>query len=116
MHLEHTELVADQLAAALLIPRQAFMAIYREVGLDVAEIARTFGVTETLVGLRFGEVTWTPIAMFSPERLRHRGTDFGWPDEATLRRMLRAEQSIPELRRIEMTDERRRTLLVAEAA
>lgn len=112
-HLEWTELVADRLAAAILMPRPAFLAVYREAGLDLREIAQTFGVTETCAALRFGEVTMTPVAMLSPDMLRFRGLEWGWPGERALRGMLRDQLAIPEVQRVEVRDERRRTLLVA---
>jgi hypothetical protein len=111
----HDEAMADALAAAIIAPRRAALALFNAVGLDLREFAETFEVTWTCAALRFGEVTWTPIATFSRQLVRVRGEDFGWPDERTLRRALRGELP-PGLRRLAIDDERGRVALVGELA
>lgn len=112
----HTEEMADALAAAIIAPRRAALALFQAVGLDLAEFAATFEVTHTCAALRYGEVTWTPIAAFSPRIVRVRGEAFGWPDEQELRRVARAVALPRGLRRLAISDEPRRLALVGEVA
>lgn len=111
---EWIEHACDQLGAALLAPRQAFLPLYREVGLDLRELAETFETTETCVGLRIGETTGTPIALLSPAQHRLRGEEWGWPAEIDLRRLARSFGPVRGLRRVQLADDPRRVMLVAE--
>lgn len=110
---EWIELACDQLGAALLAPRQAFLPLYREVGLDLRELAETFETTETCVGLRIGETTGIPVAVLSPVVHRLRGEEYGWPAEFELRRLARSFGPLKGLRRVQLLDDPRRVMLVA---
>lgn len=102
-----TEDECDALAAALLVPRRAFLAAMSECGDDLAKLAACLDVSESFAALRLGEVTGEPIALVSPERVRVRGEIWGWPDERVLR------EGAAGLRRIRLTDDRRRYVLTA---
>lgn len=105
-----TEAVADAIAAAILTPRALFAREAR--GRTWHQLARLFAVTESCVALREGEVRGTPLALITPARVRVRGSEFAWPDEASLRRL--ASGRLPAmLQRRRLRDESRRVALVA---
>lgn len=109
------EASADYLGAALIAPRRAFLSARRAIGEDLAQLAETFGITETGAALRLGEVTGQPLAVIAPASVRVRGEGWSWPDERTLRRW--AQRPVPGLRKTRLTDDPRRVVLdVDEAA
>jgi hypothetical protein len=105
------ELVADQLAAAILIPRGAYRAALQARGEAWGTIALDFYATETCAALRHGEVTGTPVAVVAPTLVRVRGGAWTWPStDHEIRRL--ARRPGPGLRACRLTDDRRRVVLL----
>lgn len=93
---EHRETEANALAAALVMPGPAFRGLVRAVGLDLPALAAPWPASETAAALRYLEVTDTPGVVITSTRARYRGRAWGWPPEATLRRI--ADGREPERR------------------
>lgn len=111
---ELIELAVDQAAAALMAPRQAFLPLYRELGPSgLADLAETFGTSESMIAMRIGEAAGTPLALVGPTFVRTRGDAWVWPPDAEVRRLAKARSAPPEICRINLADDRRRTLLLA---
>jgi hypothetical protein len=107
------EHAANAIAGALVAPRPSFREAVREHGeLAFEALAHDFTVTQTCAALRLGEVIGTPLAVITPLLVRVRGDDFVWPDEFTLRRLARC-QVLTGLRKVALSDEKRRTVLLA---
>lgn len=107
-----TEQQCDSLAAALLAPRQAFLSALREHGDRLPALARTFGTSQSCVGLRLGEVTAQPTALVCPGSVKIRGASYCWPSEPNLRELAQ-RQRIPGLRKARLSDDRSRAVLRA---
>lgn len=101
----------DALAAALLLPRRAFMRAARELGADWPALASRFGCSESAVALRWGEVVSDPLALVAPRSVRIRGADWAWPHEPGVRAL--ARKPGPGLARARLTDDARRIVLRA---
>ena len=107
------ELVAEAIAAALVLPREAYRIELREHGRHFRSLARAFLTPETAAALRLGEVTGEPVAVIAPARIRVRGDeDWVWPPEEQLRWIAAARQMPPGVRRVVLTDDRRRRVLM----
>lgn len=109
---EDLEACCDFVGAAIQTRRSVFRGAARSR--DWAQLAFDFAATETLVVLRFGEVTGVPIVVIAPHLVRVRGDDFSWPHESEIRRQARGTNVIPGIAKIRLTDDRRRFALVAE--
>lgn len=72
------------MAACLVVPRRAFQVVLAETVL-FRELAARFTTSESCVALRYGEVTGTPLALVTPQRVRVRGEEWCWPEEVRLR-------------------------------
>lgn len=107
---------AEALAAALAAPRRAFLRAARHAPeTRLPELAAAFAVTETCAALRVGEVLDVPLVVVAPHRCRVRGAPWGWPEtEEQLRRLVKLPPW-PGTRRVELTDARRRVVLLAAA-
>lgn len=103
------EMVADALAARLIAPWRAVREAVRW-GLELPEVAEAFGSTQSCALLRQGEVTGTPTALVTPERVYVRGSEWGWPDERSVRALASSER--PGIVRVRIADARRRVGLV----
>lgn len=114
---EHIEHLADALAALILAPNQAFLAVYRSEGANLPLLAQVFGTTESCVGMRIGEVLGTPTALLTPShpQLRLRGDEYGWPPRGELRRCVASGALPPQVRLHRLKDDPRRILLLADA-
>jgi hypothetical protein len=107
------EACCDYLGACLMAPRPAVHRMRRAFGDDFAAMADSVGATETWAALRVGEALGVNLAAISPAQIRVRGqTEFVWPGEDELRRI--AKRGRPGIRRVKLTDDRRRTVLLAE--
>jgi hypothetical protein len=102
----------NSLAAALLMPRDAFLAALKDHGTRLPRLARSFGATESCVGLRFGEVTERPTALVSPSAVKIRGAAYLWPNEASLRALAESPKT-PGLKRARLRDDTTRAVLRA---
>lgn len=106
------EAACDALAAALLLPRRAYLAAAREHGADWPALAARFGCSESAVALRWGEVVGEPLALVAPVRVRVRGEPWGWPPaEEQIRELARAPR--PGLASARLSDDRRRVVVRA---
>lgn len=105
-----SEALCDATAAAVLAPRAAFAAIIGGEP-DFAALARAFRTTESCVALRIGEVTGRPMALVSPQTVRVRGDEWGWPDANAIRRM--ATRPTNDARAIRLGDDPKRTVILA---
>jgi hypothetical protein len=107
---EHeTETACDALGAMLIAPRRAFQEALRWYGERFPALAEHFASTESLVALRFGEVTRVPLALVAPRSVRVRGERCEWPNEATLRS--KSLQLKPTLRKATLRDDPKRFAL-----
>jgi hypothetical protein len=107
-----TEEDCNGLAAALLAPKRAFLRALEAAGARLPALARTFGTTQSCVGLRLGEVTEQPTALVAPESVRFRGAAYGWPSAPRLQELAAGKQ-FPGIRKARLSDRRERTVLRA---
>lgn len=106
------ERVADALAGALVAPRRAYQRRLREHGEDLPRLAKAFCASQTCIALRHAEVTGAAVAVLSRTRAYVRdGDSFRWPHEERLRAMLSSLP--PRVRRVDLTDSRKRLALIA---
>ncbi len=112
-HGEDSELEAacDYLGAALMAPRPAVRELYRRHGWNLRAIAREVVATQTWAALRLAETVGCPLAAVSPELVRVRGAEWGWPAASELRR--HARRPGPGLKKVRITDRPARTVLLA---
>lgn len=87
---EDLEVLCDQLAYRLRMPRPLYRELVATVGPDWRELSRPWGASEAASALRYLEVTGTPGVVITPRAARARGEEWAWPDEAELRRLARA--------------------------
>lgn len=108
---EDIEARCDALGAALIAPRPAWQHVRRAVGCGIKDLAGALATTQSLVLLRRGECEGEPVALVQPRRVLVRGADWGWPDPDTMRRV--AKVGAPGVRRVRITDEWKRSGLMA---
>jgi hypothetical protein len=113
---EEVERQANALAAALLVPAPALRVALSLHGRTLPQLAGHLRTTESIVALRLGEVTGTPLALVASNWVQTRGDAYGWPDEPELRALARGVRHVRGIDRTELTDTGRRVLLSAEAA
>jgi len=106
------EMQCDVLGAILCAPGRAVSRAVREAGRDPIRIAELLKTTQSLALLRLGETGHVPSALVEVRRSLLRGEAYRWPTKAQLRRALR--QEIDGLKRVRITDERKRVGLLAE--
>jgi len=99
----------DALAAALLVPRGAFLRAVRAKGGRIATLAATFKTTHSFAALRLGETTHRPVALVTAESIRTRGAAYTWPSGAQLLRAARGD--LPGIRKIGLPDDPGRVAL-----
>lgn len=113
---EHdAEQQADAIAAALVMPRRAFLAELRHQGRRFSRLAKAFVTSETAVSLRYGETTTIPTAVIDPYQVRTRGDEYGWPAPPVLRGLAQAKR-LPRdigIERLSLRDDKRRRVLIA---
>jgi hypothetical protein len=109
------ERACNQLAACLRAPRQAFLPLVDDVGLDLPILADAAVCSQTSAAMRYSETVGTPVAIVTPVATHVRGEAFGWPGEHELRRLAKAKTLPHELRRVPITDARGRNALIAAA-
>jgi len=105
-----TEADCDALAAALLVPRPAFLLSLRTHGERLRPLAHAFGTTESCVALRLGETTKRSLALVTPRSVRTRGAGFASHAPEDLRALADRPQS-PGIRRVRLGDDRARRML-----
>lgn len=105
----------DFLAACLIAPRPAVLALYRVFGWDLRGIAEEVVATQTWAALRLGETLREPLAAVSPIAVRVRGPDaWVWPSEPKIRQL--AARPGPGLRKIRVTDRPKRAVLLVDGS
>lgn len=103
----------DRLAAAVLLPAQAFLRERIQHRRRIHTIARSFGSDETCAWLRLAEVTGQKVAVVTPRRVRARGGETDeWLEPSRLREL--ASASKPRgIRKAALLDDPLRTVLRA---
>jgi hypothetical protein len=66
-------------AAAICVPRPAFMAALRQFGDDISALGRWFQVSESLMSLRVAECLGLPTALITEKIILTRGAPRVWP-------------------------------------
>lgn len=84
-HPPHEEQLADRIGGALCAPTPAFLAAYRQHGPALRPLAKCFTLSRAGAALRLGETTSIPTVLASPDQIRVRGAEWGWPDDEHLR-------------------------------
>lgn len=112
---EQIEAACDAIASALVMPRPAFRHAVKALGRNLPALSEVFVATQSMVALRLGEVTGSPLALVTPRNVRVRGDAWGWPGEDELRRLARAPEVPPGLTRERLSDVRERRVLLAVA-
>jgi hypothetical protein len=108
-----SEAECDLLAAAVLLPRQAFLRERIERRRRISTIARSFGSDETCAWLRLGEVTGQRVAVVAQRRVRARGEGCdAWLAPERLRDLAAAAKP-PGLRKVPLSDDPTRVALRA---
>jgi len=111
---EGIEMACDRIASFLRAPRAAFRRLVHDVGPDdFAAIARRSASSETSAAMRVAEVYDVPTVVVTPARVYIRGAEWGWPDEAELRRLARARKLPSEVEKVTLTDARGRVVIRA---
>lgn len=109
---EDAERIADAIAAALVVPRRAMQAAVQALGRHLPDLSDALCASQSVVALRLGEVTGSPLALVTPRNVHVRGDEWSWPGEREIRALARGE--LPrELERVEVTDAAWRAVLVA---
>ena len=109
---EWVEHAADRLAGAFIAPRPALQLALRAHGRHLPTLAAVFQTTQSVMALRLGEVTGSPLALVTPRKVHVRGEEWAWGSERAVRRL--AAGALPAtLERLEVTDARARVVLVA---
>lgn len=104
---EDAERLADAGAAAIIMPREAFMRHARH--LSIRDMAKLYNVTCTAASLRYGEVTGRPTAIIAPTHIHIRGEDWEWGD---LPGLAKAKAAPEEVDRAMLFDDHRRVRLI----
>ena len=73
------EALSNRLAAAICVPRPAFVAAYNELGDDVPALSRRFCVSESMMALRLAECLGPPTALITEKVVLTRGDPWEWP-------------------------------------
>jgi hypothetical protein len=110
---EFVEEYSNRFGTAVLVPAPALKAALRALGRNLPALARAFHTSQTIITLRLGEVTRSPLALVTPRKVFVRGEEFCWPDERELRRVAVASVVPEELERRELTDAPKRVVLWA---
>ena len=73
------EALSNRLAAAICVPRPAFVTAYGELGDDVPALSRRFCVSESMMVLRLAECLGSPTALITEKVVLTRGEPWEWP-------------------------------------
>lgn len=98
---EDIERLADSGAAAIIMPRRAFLKHARH--LSIADMARLYRVSGTAASLRFGEVTGRPVAVIAPTHVHIRGEDWEWGDLPGLAKAKAPPEGVDRVRLFDAT-------------
>ena len=106
----NVERYANNIGAALCIPRPAMHALRYTMGDDFEAIAAETKLTQTIVTLRFGEVYGSSVAILLPGRVKRVGH---LPSDAELRKIAKAG-GCRGVRAVQLTDSNRIALISGE--
>jgi hypothetical protein len=73
------EELSGRVAAAICVPRPAFLAVYARLGDDLAALSEEFRVSQSLMALRVAECVGVPTALITRRVVRTRGAVWEWP-------------------------------------
>jgi hypothetical protein len=73
------EELSGRVAAAICVPRVAFVAARARLGEDLAALSAEFRVSQSLMALRVAECVGTATALITRRVVRTRGAPWGWP-------------------------------------
>ena len=73
------EALSSSVAAAICVPRPAFLAALGQLGEDVSALSRRFQVSESLMVLRIAECLGFPTALITEKVVLTRGEPREWP-------------------------------------
>ena len=99
----------DAIGAAIVAPAPAFRSVLARRPPRLRDLAWAFSTSESLVALRYAEVTGEALALVTPDRVRLRG-GYDWPPENELRELARSGGR-GELRAVRLRDDPRRVVL-----
>lgn len=102
---------ANAIGAALLVPAPALRRAVRDLGRRLPELAAVFGVTQSIVALRLGEVTGSPLALVIDTRVAVRGEPWAWPATSQLVAIAGGAEAPEGLEVVRVTDARRRAVV-----
>lgn len=106
---EDAERLADAGAAAIVMPRRAFLKHLRTASL--AEMARFYELSCTAISLRYGETTGRPVAVIAPTHVHLRGEPIEWGD---LPGLAKAKLPPEGVERVRLADNKRRVRLIVK--
>lgn len=109
------EQACDSVAAALIMPRASFVDALASLGGSAASlplVSQAFRTSQSVAGLRYGEVTGRPVALVTPSRIHVRGDAWGWPPHEARASFLDAILSEGGVSSHPLSDARRRTLVI----
>jgi len=95
-----------------VVPRPAVERIVASYGVAPRDVASALRTTQSLALLRLGEVNGYPTALVTVSQVRTRGRAWLWPNEPELRKTAHHGPLAPGLRKVEITDEPKRTGLI----
>jgi hypothetical protein len=75
------EAVSNRVAAAICVPKLAFLEAHRKRGDNWKALAAEFQVSESLMALRCAECLGTPTALITSHVVLTRGKSWEWPEE-----------------------------------
>jgi hypothetical protein len=73
------EELSGRVAAAICVPRVAFVAARARLGEDLAALSAEFRVSRSLMVLRVAECLGVPTALITRRVVRTRGAEWDWP-------------------------------------
>ena len=73
------ESLSNSVAAAICVPRVAFLLAYRQLGENLSALCRQFRVSESLMVLRIAECLGFPTALITEKVVLTRGEPREWP-------------------------------------
>lgn len=112
---EDVEARANAIGAALLVPAPALRFALRQIGRRLPELSDVFDVSQSIVALRLGEVTGSPLALVMDHRVAVRGEPFAWPSAARLVAIAGGREAVPDGIVVEKISDARRRAVVKVA-
>jgi hypothetical protein len=109
-HSEYIETYANNIGAALCVPRPAMHALRHSIGPDFIALAAHTKLTQTILALRWGEVFGSAVAILMPGRVKRVGH---MPPDHELRKIAKAG-GCRSVRAIRFTDSSRIALVVQD--